>query len=148
MVLSKTFGTVVAATMALLFSYTGIRKLLEFSEFSSQMHNQPIAGWIIQLAIWGLPSLEILLAVLLSANRFRLVGFVLTIVTLSMFTVYISLIIAGAFSYIPCSCSGIFRDMSWEGHLYINIILTALAYIGYRTERRKNISRHDYDIPR
>jgi putative oxidoreductase len=136
MIQPKACVTFTSALLVLLFAYTGISKLSDFSEFSSQMHNQPIPAWLSQLATWILPPVELLIAALLATHKFRMVGFTMAFVMLATFTVYIALIITSAFPYIPCSCAGIFKRMSWNAHLGINALFMIMAYVGYRAQQR------------
>ena len=136
MIQPKACATFTSFLLVLLFAYTGVSKLSDFSEFSSQMHNQPIPAWLSRLAMWVLPALELLIAALLSIGKFRKVGFAMAFVLMATYTVYIELIITSAFPYIPCSCAGIFKRMSWNAHLGVNALFMILAYIGYRAQRR------------
>jgi hypothetical protein len=89
-----------------------------------------------KIVTWILPALELLIAALLMAGKFRERGLLLAFFTMEAFTIYVLLIITNTFSYIPCSCAGIFKWMNWNIHLVVNIIFTALVYIGYRQQRK------------
>nr|WP_226388717.1 MauE/DoxX family redox-associated membrane protein [Penaeicola halotolerans] len=57
------------------------------------------------------------------------------------FTIYVTYVYGGSFEFIPCSCAGIFRNISWELHLYINItltIMTAIAAYLYKHSLARN----------
>jgi putative oxidoreductase len=120
----------------LLFIYTDVNKLADFPEFFSLIRNQPLPQWMNKIVTWILPALELLIAALLMAGKFRELGLLLAFFTMEAFTIYVLLIITNTFSYIPCSCAGIFKWMNWNIHLVVNIIFTALVYIGYRQQRK------------
>jgi putative oxidoreductase len=132
----KAWVMIIASLLVLLFIYTGVNKLADFLEFSSQIRNQPLPQWMNKIATWLLPALELLIAALLMTGKFRELGFLLAFFMMAAFTIYVLLIITNTFSYIPCSCGGIFKWMNWNIHLVVNIIFTVLAYIGYRQQRK------------
>lgn len=120
----------ISASLALLFTYTALSKLLDVSTFRQQMLNQPFPEWFANLLSWVLPFAEIAIATLLLNSKTRLTGLYLSLVFMSMFTLYIALVLLNIFGRIPCSCGGIFEKMSWEMHLLFNIIFVLLALTG------------------
>jgi uncharacterized membrane protein YphA (DoxX/SURF4 family) len=137
MVQQRAYVHLIAAVLVSLFIYTGLYKLIDFSEFSSQMHNQPLPRWLTSLATWTIPCIELFIAALLLFDKSRKCGFMLAFLLVTVYTVYVTLILSDAFEYIPCSCTGIAKQLNWTTHLIINILAAALAYIGYRTQREK-----------
>ena len=54
---------------------------------------------------------------------------------LTLFTGYIAAILLHFFPRTPCSCGGIFRNLSWQQHFWVNlglITLTTLALLAGR----------------
>ena len=144
----NTWTAFITNLLILLFTYTSLSKLLDFTEFSSQMHNQPLPVWMADLATWTLPSLQLLTVGLLSIQKFRSRGFLLALIVMSIFTLYIILIVTDAFPYIPCSCAGILTGMSWTTQLVFNIVITTMTFIGFRVQRRIDSSTTQQNIPR
>ena len=144
----NTWTAFIANLLILLFTYTSLSKLLDFTEFSSQMHNQPVPIWMSDLATWALPSLQILIVGLLSIRKFRSRGFLLALIVMLIFTLYVILIVTDIFPYIPCSCAGILKGMSWTTQLVFNIVITTMAFIGFRVQRRIDSPNTHQNIPR
>ncbi len=144
----NTWTAFITNLLILLFTYTSLSKLLDFTEFSSQMHNQPVPVWMADLATWALPSLQILIVGLLSIRKFRSRGFLLALIVMLIFTLYVILIVTDIFPYIPCSCAGILKGMSWTTQLVFNIVITTMAFIGVRVQRRIDSPNTHQNIPR
>lgn len=113
----------------LLFVYAALSKLMDVEKFSVQLGQSPLltafANWI----VWIVPFSEIIIALMLMTERFKLIGFYAAFSLMAMFTTYI-VIILNFTSYIPCSCGGILEKLGWTEHLIFNVIFTLLALTG------------------
>jgi uncharacterized membrane protein YphA (DoxX/SURF4 family) len=113
----------------MLFVYAAVSKFLDFENFQVQLGQSPLlsafAGW----ASWGVPIIEILIAIVLLFPRHRLVGLFAAFSLMVMFTTYI-IIILNFSSFIPCSCGGILEKLGWTEHLVFNIVFVLLAASG------------------
>ncbi|CAM4145475.1 MauE/DoxX family redox-associated membrane protein [Flavobacterium weaverense] len=113
----------------LLFVYAAVSKLLDFENLQVQLGQSPLlsafAGWV----SWGVPIVELIIALLLLVRRFRLVGLFAAFSLMVMFTTYI-IIILNFSSFVPCSCGGILEKMGWMEHLIFNIVFVLLAAVG------------------
>src|SRR5438445_7843878 len=98
----STIIELIALLYVILFLYTGISKLMDYSVFKEQIATSPllapISGWI---AI-GLPAIEIILAIILFIPRTRLKGLYASLVLMIIFTGYIIAILSFN-EHIPCS---------------------------------------------
>ena len=112
-----------------LFVYAAVSKFLDFENFQVQLGQSPLlsafAGWV----SWGVPIVELVIALLLLVPRFRLVGLYAAFAIMVMFTAYI-IIILNFSSFVPCSCGGILEKMGWGEHLVFNIVFVLLALTG------------------
>lgn len=129
----------IAILLIVLFIYTASSKLLDIAAFRKQMLNQPLPETLKQNLVWLVPVSEITTSIFLIFKRLRLYGFLLAFLLMLAFTFYVSLILAKAFSYIPCSCGGILNTLSWEAHLIFNIVCTLLALAGIIIERKRRL---------
>lgn len=113
----------------LLFIYAALMKLLDVEKFTVQLGQSPLlmafAGWI----AWVVPITELIVATMLIFSRFRLIGLYASFTLMTMFTVYIIVILTYA-QHVPCSCGGILEDMGWTEHLIFNTGFVLLAIIG------------------
>ncbi|WP_354357539.1 MauE/DoxX family redox-associated membrane protein [Pedobacter sp. UYP30] len=61
-------------------------------------------------------------------------------ITLTIFTLYIAIVMTGIFGRIPCSCGGILKNMSYATHLLFNVFFIALSHIGLVLENNWKIN--------
>ncbi|RZM24702.1 MAG: hypothetical protein EOO88_21925 [Pedobacter sp.] len=127
------------ALLILLWSYTGLSKLIDNAAFEKQVTTLISAEHPKPISI-GIPLLEVLTAFSLVWHRTRKLGLYLSLLLMAAFTTYVSLVIAGYFGPAPCSCGGIISALGWKSHLLINITFLCLVlYLLYtkKTERRQ-----------
>jgi hypothetical protein len=109
----------------ILFIYAGASKLLDYQNFESQLGRSPMlarySGWY-----WIVPAIEIIIAVFLAIQKFRLEALYASFSLMTVFTTYI-IVILNYSEYVPCSCGGVLQHMSWTSHLWFNIIFIGLA---------------------
>lgn len=127
--IKKVILEVISLLYILLFVYAAVSKLIDFENFQVQLGQSPLlsafAGWV----SWGVPIVELIIALLLLVPRFRLVGLFAAFSLMVMFTTYI-IIILNFSSFVPCSCGGILEKMGWTEHLIFNIVFVILAAVG------------------
>jgi len=120
-----------------LFIYAATSKILDFENFEVQLGQSPLISAYSEFISWTVIMVEILLALLLMVSRLRTLGLVLSLGLMTMFSVYIYLILNFS-SFIPCSCGGILEKMSWNSHLIFNIFFIALACLGVFVNEKLN----------
>lgn len=126
-----------AVPLMALFSYTSSTKLLNFSEFRSQMHSQTILTGSADLLLFLIPAIEVAIVVLLCSGSFRSVGFVAAAVLMLLFTTYAGMAAAGLFSQMPCACGGVLHHMGWKTHFLFNLFFLLLSCLGIYTSNRE-----------
>jgi len=126
--LKKTFVVdVICALLILLFMYAALSKLIDYEKFRVQLSQSPMltlyASWVAIVV----PAVEILLSLLLSINRLRLIALYGSFALMVMFSAYI-IAITQFSEVVPCSCGGILQNMTWSQHLFFNIIFVLLTF--------------------
>lgn len=121
----------------LLFTYAAISKLNTYDTFKVQIGQSPILTAQSSLLVWMVPVMELLTAILYVIPRFRLWAFHLSLSLMTMFTVYIFLILKFS-PYIPCSCGGVLNNLGWTEHLIFNIAFVLLAIAGVYLQSVQN----------
>jgi len=104
-------------------------KLMDIAKFELEMRQSPILplNLIPFLGIF-IPVTEIAIAVLLFFDRSKIVGYYLSALTMLLFTSYLlTLIIFYDTSQIPCACGGIFGDVSYGTHIFLNAVFFTLS---------------------
>jgi uncharacterized membrane protein YphA (DoxX/SURF4 family) len=113
----------------ILFLYTGISKLMDYSIFKEHIATSPLLAPIAKPIAESLPFVEFFVVILLTVPRWRLKGFYAALSLMMLFTIYI----IGILSFddqLPCSCGGVLAEMSWGQHIIFNCGFIAMAIIG------------------
>lgn len=135
----KVFIEIISCLFIVLFAYAAFTKLMDYQKFIVQIGQSPLlmalSGWI----AWLVPTIEILAAVMLSFQKLRLLGLYASFTLMTMFTVYIIMILNFA-DHVPCSCGGILEKMGWTEHLVFNISFVLLALIGIILLTKKDVT--------
>ena len=129
---------IIVSLLVLLFLYASISKLLDFRTFIKEMNNQPLPNSWTPFLVWFIPCSEITLSLALIFERTRLLGFYGSLVLMGLFTSYSIIILLRVFSYIPCSCGGIIKRLTWRQHLALNLFFTGLSIVGIILQRKKS----------
>jgi putative oxidoreductase len=139
----------IAALLILLFLYASVSKFLDFKRFIDEMNNQPLPNSWTPFLVWGIPCLEIAISAALLFEYTRLLALYASLVLMTSFTIYSIMIIAHFFPYVPCSCGGVIRKLTWPQHLALNLFYVALSVLGLVLQRRKSfkpifINKHSF----
>lgn len=126
-----------ASLLVLLFVYASLSQLLAFKTFTGDLNNQPFSNDLTPWLRWIIPASMLLTAAGLLFERTRLRAFQASFVLLSVFTVYIALILLNVFDYIPCSCSGVVKSFTWTQQLLMNLCFLAISLTGILAQKNK-----------
>jgi putative oxidoreductase len=127
----------VCALLILLFLYASISKFLDFKTFIDQMNNQPLPNSWTPFLVWAIPLSEIAISIALLFEYTRLLGFYASLILMTVFTLYTGIVLLHLFPYIPCSCGGVIRKLTWTQHLILNLCYVSLSILGIILQRRK-----------
>lgn len=116
----------ISVLYVILFLYTGISKIMDYSVFKEQLASSPILSPVAGAVAIGLPLTEFVVVVLLVVPRWRLKGLYASAALMLAFTLYILGILSFS-EKLPCSCGGIIALMSWKQHLVFNSVFLGLA---------------------
>ncbi|HEY4060689.1 MAG TPA: MauE/DoxX family redox-associated membrane protein [Puia sp.] len=133
----QVFIECVAALLIMLFLYASLSKFLDFEVFKGEMNNQPFPNSWTPFLIWFIPLTEIAVALSLIFEPTRLAGFYASLALMSIFTVYSVFILLHFFRYVPCSCGGVIKHLTWNQHLVFNLFFVVLSVLGITLQRRK-----------
>jgi len=120
-----------------LFVYAGISKFLDFKNFIDQMNNQPLPNSWTPFLVWAIPLLEVAISIALLFEYTRLLALYGSLIVMIIFTLYTGIVLLHFFPYIPCSCGGVIRKLTWPQHLVLNVFYTALSSLGIVLQRSK-----------
>ena len=136
----QVFLEIISALLIMLFLYASISKFLDFQRFIHEMNNQPLPNEWTPFLVWTIPSLEIAIALSLMFERTRLIGLFAALVLMTLFTIYTVIILFHFFSYVPCSCGGVIRKLTWNQHLVFTLFFVVLSVTGIVLQRRKHFT--------
>ncbi|WP_192348646.1 MauE/DoxX family redox-associated membrane protein [Algoriphagus sp. Y33] len=117
--------------LAALFAYTAVSKVYDWSGTLRAVKGQVFPDWMTLPLLYGLPILEVSLAVILLLPKTRKAALGISFVLMAAFTGYVALVLTGVFGRIPCSCGGILSSLDWNEHLLVNLVLMAIAAVGW-----------------
>lgn len=138
-------STIVEAIIILfviLFLYTGINKIIDYSIFKEQIATSPILVSLSKPIALSIPWIEFSITVLLIIPRWRLKGLYASLGLMSLFTCYISGIMLFN-KELPCSCGGVIELMSWGQHIIFNSVFIALAVVAIVLARKMKRAEKD-----
>jgi putative oxidoreductase len=121
---------IVILLIVMMWLHASSSKYFDFAGFKRDMHKQPFPTWFSDILIIILPPIEITTAVIVAWQKTRRIGLVVTEVLMSAFTLYIIAIMFNFFPRVPCSCGGIIKSFTWEGHLIFNLFFVAIGITG------------------
>jgi putative oxidoreductase len=121
---------ILATLLLMLFLYTGFSKLLDFDAFHRAMLKQPFPHWLAWVLAWLLPCIELIISVCLYFEKTRRKGFYASAFLMTAFTLYIAAVLLHFFRWVPCTCGGVIKYLSWTRHLYFNLFFLGIAFAG------------------
>ncbi|MGS2739639.1 MauE/DoxX family redox-associated membrane protein [Sinomicrobium sp. M5D2P17] len=133
---------IICYLFVILFVYASVSKFVDHETFKAQLGQSPMltafAAWI----AWIVPISELLISILLTIPRFRLIALYASYTLMVLFTTYIITVLN--FSYhVPCSCGGVLEKMGWTEHIFFNMAFIILAVIGIILLTRKETPKQE-----
>ena len=123
-----------------LFLYASVSKWLDFKAFVGDMNNQPFPNYFTPFLVWGIPILEVLIALALVFEQTRTVGLYASLILMIAFTIYTAMVLMHFFKYVPCSCGGVIKKLTWTQHLFFNLFFVSISLLSIWLRRRERIS--------
>lgn len=121
MPIRKVLSEIFVYLIALLWLYTSVYKFLQIDNSISQLGDSPL---IAPFAVWfgyGLPVIEFALFALLLISKTRRYALIGSTILLTLFTIYIIVILNFYRADTPCTCGGIISKLGWKNHIYFNL---------------------------
>lgn len=124
--LKKITVEIICLLFIVLWTYAALSKLMEYNTFKTQISKSPYITDFAGIISWGIPAVELIIALSLTQKRTKLIGLYASFFLMLLFSSYIYSLMHFSF-HVPCSCGGILSQLGWQEHLYFNIVLTVLA---------------------
>jgi len=128
---------IISSLLILLFLYASVSKWLAFKVFIGEMNNQPFPNWMTPWLVWSIPLIEIGIVAGLILEKTRLFAFYTSLFLMLAFTIYTVAILMHTFKYIPCSCGGVIRKLTWPQHLVFNLFFVGISVVGIILKKRE-----------
>jgi hypothetical protein len=152
MIKRTTIIEIITVLNIILFLYTGIAKIMDYSVFKEQLAVSPILSWAAKPVALLLPWVEFAIVFMLIIPRWRLKGLYASLALMTTFTAYIIAMFI-VVPEMPCSCGGIIELLSWQQHLTFNSVFILLDIWAIRlfNKQKKELAKersemHDYRI--
>lgn len=129
---TKAIPFIISMLFIVVFIFAGSSKLIDYYQFQQQLEQSDILKGYAGTLSWIVPTIEIVISLFLLIPRFRIFALYACLGLMIMFTIYITLMLHFS-ETIPCSCGGVISTLGWRGHLYLNLCLALLAFIGIFT---------------
>jgi hypothetical protein len=126
----KMIVEVIAFLLMLLFLYASVSKWLAFKTFIGDINNQPFPNWLTPWITNLLPPIEVMIVMALMFEKTRTAGFYASLILMSAFSIYSAAVLLKFFDYIPCSCGGIIKNLTWRENLVLNLFFVAISIAG------------------
>lgn len=136
------FTVFISLLLVVLFTYTGVSKLMHLDTFATQLGQMPYISRYAQWISWGIPFLELVIVGLILFPKLRWMGLYASIGLLGLFTSYIIITLQYSDS-IPCSCGGVISALGWTDHIVLNSSFIILALLGILWSKKQyNVQNH------
>jgi hypothetical protein len=133
---------VIVSLVVLLLIYAAISKLVEFKKFQVQIGQSPLLVPFTKLVAIGVPSSEILVAVMLLFEKTRFTALYFSFLLMALFSAYI-VTIMNFTTHVPCSCGGVLEGMGWSEHLIFNLVFVAAIVVAILVYDRPPLVRNE-----
>lgn len=140
----KLYVDIMAGLLILLFVYTALSKLDNYSFFQAQLNLYPFIGLFGNTLSWAIPAMELLIAILLLLPAYRTKGLMAALILLIVFTVYLLLMILYT-PDLPCSCGGVIQSLAWTQHIFFNCFFIMVTFIAVLMSRRNKNTKKDIE---
>ena len=127
--MKRRYIEIISSILILIFAYTGITKLIELERFRTIISLSPVISWAANVISFVLPIIEIITAIVLVVPGSRKWGLFVSFFLMCLFTLYIGYMTFFAPDR-SCSCGGVLENISWQGHLIFNVVVTGLTGTG------------------
>ncbi|REC79513.1 hypothetical protein DRF60_06735 [Chryseobacterium elymi] len=132
---------IVVLLLVILFLYTAVSKFVDFKGFTYDLNNQPFPNSLTPILRWLVPLTEIGIVLGLIFEKTRLLALYASLILMSLFTIYTALVLFDVFEYVPCSCGGVIKNLTWPQHLIFNLFFVVITLLAIRVNK-KNSSNH------
>jgi putative oxidoreductase len=120
---------IIVLLLVILFLYTGLNKFMDFKGFTYDLNNQPFPNSLTPFLKWAIPLSEIAIVGSLLFEKTRMIGLYASLILMSVFTLYTALVLLHVFEYVPCSCGGVIKYLTWPQHLLFNLFFVIITII-------------------
>jgi hypothetical protein len=141
----RIFTEIVIVLLVVLFLYTALSKFVDFKGFTYDLNNQPFPNSLTPLLRWLIPITEISIVLTLLFEKTRIIGFYASFILMVIFTIYTALVLFKVFDYVPCSCGGVIKNLTWPQHLFFNLFFVIISFLAIRINKKKAIDQLLYN---
>ncbi len=120
-----------------LYLFAAFSKWFAFTQFKNDINNQPFPNALTPWIIYSIPPLQVLITLALMFERTRTIGLYASLILMLAFSIYSAMVLLNVFDYVPCSCGGIIKGLSWPRNLILNLSFVAISLVGILLTRNR-----------
>ncbi|GEN71206.1 hypothetical protein CLA01_12780 [Chryseobacterium lathyri] len=120
-------------------------KFVDFKGFTYDLNNQPFPNSLTPILRWLVPLTEIGIVLGLIFEKTRLLALYASLILMSLFTIYTALVLFHVFEYVPCSCGGVIKHLSWPQHLIFNLFFVVITYLAIWSFKKSEPENYTYN---
>lgn len=125
----QVFYTITVLMYIIMYIYVATDKVLSFDYFQKALDAQVFDDKYTPILSYLLPSIESICVLLLIIPKLQRIGLIVSTLLMLAFTIYVVIVLLFYMPGAPCACGGLFKSLSWEQHLVVNLVfLIAGAY--------------------
>ncbi|MNN77242.1 hypothetical protein D3C81_1936910 [compost metagenome] len=118
---------------------------MDFKGFTFDLNNQPFPNSLTPILRWLVPLTEIGIVLGLIFEKTRLLALYASLILMSLFTIYTALVLFHVFEYVPCSCGGVIKHLSWPQHLIFNLFFVVITYLAIWSFKKYEPENYTYN---
>ena len=122
---------IIVIVLLALWLYVVIEQLTNLEAFKTGISRQPLPAFLKLLTIYLLPLLELSIVISLIFIKLHKIGLLLSIILMTVFTLYVGTAILGIWNQLPCTCGSVIKGMSWWQHFFFNLFFLVLSVLAY-----------------
>lgn len=122
----------------ILFLYSAISKSMDFELFVNNLYKSPFFSNLNpKLLAIVVIAIEFFIPAVLFFDSTSKIGYLSSFFLLFVFTGYI-LMMFWLSPYLPCSCGGLIEALSWEQHVYFNILFMIFSFTLFNNANKQD----------
>jgi hypothetical protein len=124
----KITDEILSSAMVIMWCYGATKKIIKHDRFNAEISWFPLISNVATFISYAFPALLLITSVLITINKTRLLGLYISLGILAILNAYLFSVVRFA-EKVPCSCSGIWDNIEWNGQMIINLVFIVINVV-------------------